>query len=82
MFSSIAVGDNLQVRIKEVRDDGKLILSLREQAHVEIENDAQKIIIKLKENDGELNLNDKSSPELIKKEFNISKSSFKQSEDF
>jgi hypothetical protein len=44
----------------------------------EIEGDAQKIMDKLKLNDGTLLLNDSSSPDRIKAELNMSKAAFKR----
>ncbi len=71
-------GDRIQVRVTKVRQDGKLELSLRKEAYNEIEGDAQKIMNKLEEGSGTLLLNDKSSPESIKNEMNMSKAAFKR----
>ncbi|MDF2615000.1 MAG: hypothetical protein K0S71_2786 [Clostridia bacterium] len=78
IYGNYKVGDTVEVRIKKIRPDGKLELSLRKQAFYQIEDDAQKIMNKLKSNDGKLLLNDKSSPEKIKTEFNMSKAAFKR----
>ena len=78
LYGDYALGATVEVRIKKVREDGKLELSLRKPAHGEIESDAQKIIQQLKLNDGKLLINDSSSPEQIKAELNMSKSAFKR----
>ncbi|OEF95981.1 CvfB family protein [Desulfuribacillus alkaliarsenatis] len=78
LYGNFAIGDKIEVRIKSVREDGKLELSLRKQAHNEIESDAQKIMELLKQRDGKLSINDKSAPEEIKAELNISKAAFKR----
>jgi predicted RNA-binding protein (virulence factor B family) len=78
MYGNYAIGDNVEVRIKKVRQDGKLELSFRQEAYNEIENDAQKILGKLKMSDGTLLLNDSSPPEQIKAELNMSKRAFKR----
>lgn len=78
LYGNYTEGDNVLVRVKRVRPDGKLELSLRNEAYNEIESDAQKIMNKLEVNNGKLPLNDKSSPESIKAEFNISKAAFKR----
>lgn len=78
LYGNYAVGDNIEVRVKRVRPDGKLELSLRNEAYNEIESDSQKIMDKLELNNGKLLLNDSSSPESIKAEFNISKAAFKR----
>ena len=78
LYGSFKEGDRIEVRIKKVRQDGKLELSVRNEAYNEIETDAQKILERLKSNGGTLNLNDSSSPERIKAELNISKAAFKR----
>lgn len=78
LFGNYKEGDKVEVRIKKVRQDGKLELSLRNEAHNEIESDAQKIMDRLKLNGGTLLLNDNSSPERIKAELNMSKGAFKR----
>lgn len=78
LYGSYHVGDHVDVRIKRVLPDGKLELSLRKESFHEIEGDTQKIIAKLQAKDGFLLLNDKSDPEQIKAELNISKNAFKR----
>jgi uncharacterized protein len=78
LYGNYNEGDNLEIRIKNIRPDGKLELSMRKEAYNEIEGDAQNIMEKLKANDGKLPLNDKSSPEIIKFEMNMSKNAFKR----
>jgi predicted RNA-binding protein (virulence factor B family) len=79
LYGSYKEGDQIEVRIKKVRQDGKLELSVRNEAYNEIESDAQKILERLKSSRGMLKLNDSSSPERIKAELNISKAAFKRS---
>lgn len=43
-----------------------------------MDTDAKKIVQKLKDNNGKLSLNDKSSPEDIKTQLEMSKSGFKR----
>jgi predicted RNA-binding protein (virulence factor B family) len=78
LYGSFKEGDSIEVRIKKVRQDGKLELSIRDEAYNEIEKDAQNILERLKRNGGTLHLNDSSSPEQIKAELNISKAAFKR----
>ncbi|HEX2945655.1 MAG TPA: S1-like domain-containing RNA-binding protein [Clostridia bacterium] len=78
LYGSFKEGDRIEVRIKKVRQDGKLELSVRDEAHNEIEKDAQIIMGRLKLNGGTLHLNDSSSPEQIKAELSISKAAFKR----
>ena len=78
LYGSFKENDRIEVRIKKVRPDGKLELSVRNEAYNEIEKDAQNILERLKRNGGTLHLNDSSSPEEIKAELNISKAAFKR----
>lgn len=78
IYGNFAVGDKIEARIKRVRPDGKLELSVRESAGLEIEGDSQKIMDLLKKRGGRLKLNDNSSPETIKDELNMSKKAFKR----
>ncbi|GBF32078.1 S1 RNA binding domain [Desulfocucumis palustris] len=78
LYNNFTVGDNVEARVKRVREDGKLELSLRKQAYNEIEGDALKIMDRLRLGGGILSVNDNSSPEHIKAELNMSKSAFKR----
>ena len=78
IYGNLAVGEKVEARIKWVRPDGKLELSLRESAVSEIEGDSQKIMDLLKLRNGKLRLNDNSSPEKIKDELGMSKKAFKR----
>ena len=78
LYGSYAEGDIVEARVNRVRQDGKLELSLRKEAYNEIEDDAQKIMAKLKSNGGSLPINDSSTPERIKTELNMSKAAFKR----
>jgi len=77
-YGNYALGDKIEARIKKVRDDGKLELSVRESATDEIEGDTRKILDLLNKRNGKLRLNDNSSPEKIKEELNMSKKAFKR----
>lgn len=78
IFSPIKIGDTIQARVINVREDGKLTLSLREKAYIQMDSDAVMIVEKLKAADGFLPYHDKSDPDQIKREFNISKNAFKR----
>ena len=71
-------GELVEARVKEVKSDGKIELSLRQRAHLEIDNDSDKILDYLYDNDGICYLSDKSSPDKIMKVFGMSKSAFKK----
>lgn len=78
LLGVVTEGESLRARVISVTDDGKLNLSLRDRAHMVIDDDADKIYSKLVKSDGFLRFNDKSNPNEIRKAFGISKSSFKK----
>ncbi len=78
LIGAYEVGDIIEVRVTKIKEDGKLDLSLRDRAHIQMDQDAKVILSRLKEQSGFIPLNDNSSPEAIKKELNMSKSGFKR----
>ena len=72
------VGDTVEARVTEVLEDGKLSLSLREKAYIQMNEDARKLLKLLEEQGGELPVGDKSSPEKIKELTGMSKNEFKR----
>lgn len=78
LYREVKPGDSVEARVTNVREDGKLDLSIREKSYIQIDIDVQTILDKLKANEGHLNFNDKSDPDKIKKEFNLSKNAFKR----
>ncbi|SHE82356.1 hypothetical protein SAMN02746064_01287 [Alkalibacter saccharofermentans DSM 14828] len=78
MFGIFDIGDVIEARVVKIRPDGKLNLSIRKQAHDEIDDDAEKIMRSLVKRNGFLPYNDKSQASAIKAEFDMSKSAFKR----
>ena len=78
LYREVKPGDSIEARVINVREDGKLDLSIREKSYIQMDFDAQTILDKLESNGGHINFNDKSDPENIKKEFNLSKNAFKR----
>lgn len=72
------VGDKVHARVTEVKPDGKLTLSVREKAFIQMNKDAELVLKRMEENGGRLALNDKSDAELIKRELGLSKNAFKR----
>ena len=62
----------------EVKEDGRLSLSIREKAYIQMDEDAERVMKVIEAFDGVLPFNDKASPETIKREFNMSKNEFKR----
>ncbi len=71
-------GKTIKLRVVDVRPDGKLTLSPVKKAYKEIIPNSIKIVKSLKENNGFIPFNDKTEPEYIREEFDISKSAFKK----
>lgn len=78
VFSDVKIGDVVECRVSKVRDDGKLTLSLRKKAYLQMDDDAKYVWDKLVERGGRFPFTDKASPELIRSQFNMSKNEFKR----
>lgn len=78
LYSSLRPGDSVEARVLQVRPDGKLDLSNREKAYLQMDQDAERVWQAVLEYDGKLPLHDKSDPEEIKKELQMSKNAFKR----
>lgn len=72
------VGDSIEARVTAVKEDGKLDLSTREKAYLQMDEDAENIMSVIEEFSGVLPFTDKASPEVIKREFGLSKNAFKR----
>ena len=77
-FGRLRVGDRVSARVLKVREDGKLDLSVREKAFLQMDADAAMIMKRMEEYGGKLPFNDKVDPEVIKQEFGLSKNAFKR----
>lgn len=64
--------------IKNIREDGKIDISLQPEGFENIDEYKQKILSKLEEGYGILYLSDKSTPEEIKSDLQMSKKNFKK----
>lgn len=73
-----AIGDQVEARVTAVKPDGKLDLSIRQKAHLQMDEDAEYVMKVIDEFDGVLPFNDKVSPEIIQREFQMSKNAFKR----
>jgi len=78
IHTNLKSGDEIEARVTSVRDDGKLNLSMNDKAYVQIDADALKIKDIITDKGGVLNFDDKAAPEVIEKEFGISKAAFKR----
>ena len=72
------IGDQITARVPGVKEDGKLDLSAREKAYLQIDEDAEAVMMAIEEFSGVLPFTDKASPEVIKREMGLSKNAFKR----
>ena len=76
--SKLRIGDEIEARVVNVKPDGKLDITMRERAYLQMDADAEKVMGVIEEFAGVLPFTDKSSPEVIKRETGLSKSAFKR----
>ncbi len=78
LYGDIEPGTDVEARVLRVREDGKLDLSIREKAYLQMDADVEKVLALLDSYEGALPFNDKVSPEVIKHETGMSKNEFKR----
>lgn len=78
LHRELKYGEEIEARVLEVKEDGKLDLSLRKKAYEQMDSDAELILEKLKLAGGSLPYHDKSGADEVKKEFEMSKAAFKR----
>lgn len=78
LYGRVEIGEDITARVVQVREDGKLSLSIRDKAYLQIGKDAEEIMKIIESYDGVLPFNDKVSPEIIKRETGMSKNEFKR----
>ncbi|MCB5882598.1 S1 RNA-binding domain-containing protein [Lachnospiraceae bacterium EP-SM-12S-S03] len=78
VYGKLHVGQVVEARVTDVKEDGKLDLSVRERIPEQMDKDAKLIWERLEEYGGILPFTDKADPEVIKREFGLSKNAFKR----
>ncbi|WP_229603822.1 CvfB family protein [Vibrio parahaemolyticus] len=78
VFGKLFIGKKLKGYIKQIREDGKIDLSLQKVGVAKMDDLSSKIIDLLEKKGGFLPLNDKSSPEAIFDAFRTSKGTYKK----
>jgi predicted RNA-binding protein (virulence factor B family) len=80
VFTDLEEGMEVTGYIKNIREDGKIDVSLRPQGFLNvIDTDAKKVLDKLKESpEGYILVTDKSAPDSIRFHLNMSKKSYKK----
>jgi len=78
LYGEVELGKEVNARVVRVQPDGRLVLSIREKAYLQIEKDAEKLLELLDSYEGALPFTDKASPEVITHETGMSKNEFKR----
>lgn len=76
--SHLRIGDIIEAKVLSVKPDGKLDITMREKAYLQMDADAEKVMSVIEEFAGVLPFTDKASPEVIKRETGLSKNAFKR----
>ncbi len=78
VFGDLSVGQTVHARVTDVKEDGKLDLSVKDKIPMQMNKDAEIILERMEKNGGFLPFTDKADSEVIQKEFNMSKNAFKR----
>ncbi|MBO5999709.1 MAG: RNA-binding protein, partial [Lachnospiraceae bacterium] len=78
LVAPVRPGEKVTSRVAKDRDDGRLTLSLREKAYLQMDKDAERLVEIMEANGGKLAFTDKASPNLIREEVGMSKNEFKR----
>lgn len=78
LHRKLHVGETISLRVSEVREDGKLNLSMNRPAYQQMEEDSEMVYQAILSYDGVLPFTDKASPEVIERELGLSKNAFKR----
>ena len=74
----LRIGQVIDATVTGVKPDGKLDLTIRRQAYLQMEDDAEAVYSLIESYGGVLPFNDKASPETILREAHMSKAAFKR----
>ncbi len=78
LSGKVIPGDRVKARVSKVHPDGRLELSLRKVAHLQMEDDEEMLLKLIESYDGVLPFTEKASPEVIMRETGLSKAAFKR----
>lgn len=78
LYGDVKLGRDIRARVIQVREDGKLTLSVRQKAYLQMDADAQKLLAIMDSYEGVLPFGEKASPEVIAHETGMSKNEFKR----
>ena len=78
IFKDLSIGDKLKGIVKKIRPSNKIDISLSQIGYRNIEPSAQSLLDFINDNNGFLDITDKSSPEVIREVVQMSKKTFKK----
>lgn len=78
LYGDVTPGADVEARVIAVLEDGRLTLSVREKAYLQMDKDADKLMKLLDSYDGVLPFTEKADPEVIRRETGMSKNEFKR----
>ncbi len=78
LLRELRVGEVVSARVSRVKKDGKLDLSLREKGYLQMERDAERLVVEMQLRGGRLPFTDKADPEMIRAELRMTKNQFKR----
>jgi predicted RNA-binding protein (virulence factor B family) len=78
IFQRIKIGTRTKGFVKNLRDDNRVDLSLQKQGYANVEPNAERILEKLKANNGFLDVTDKSDSNYVMYQLEMSKKTFKK----
>lgn len=76
--TKLHIGQIIEAKVTNVKPDGKLDLTLRDKAYIQMDKDAERVLAIIDEYAGVLPFTDKASPEIIMRETQLSKAAFKR----
>lgn len=79
IFQPVTLGDRLVAYVKRITEDNRIDIMLRRSGYNEVKDSASELLDIIKENGGELPINDNSTPENITRCVKMSKKLFKRS---
>lgn len=78
IFQRIKIGTRTKGFVKNIREDNRVDLSLQKQGYANVEPNAERILEKLKANNGFLDVTDKSDANYVMYQLEMSKKTFKK----
>lgn len=76
--SKLHIGQVIEASVSEVKPDGKLTLTVRKKAYLQMQEDADMVMRIIEEFAGTLPFNDKAPADVIMREIGLSKAAFKR----